>query len=474
MALTAADIAHVSGGRVTVGDATRRFPRVSIDSRTLQPGELFFAIRGERFDGHDFVAQVLSAGAGGTGSAGGVVVSQSEVVAGVATADAAAAVVIEVGDTTRALQMMAREVRRQSRARVIAITGSAGKTTTKEVTAEFLKLRYDTFRNKGNLNNHIGLPLSLLELRDRPEMAVVELGMSAPGEIRTLVEIAEPDVRVWTNVGAAHLESFPSVDAIADAKAEVLEFATSNSCLVMNAADPRIVARTRTFPGRTWTFGIDTPADVRASDVRELGIDGVQARVHTPAGSADLRSPLLGRANLNNVLAGMAVALDAGVPLTDLVERTRTLTPASHRGQVVRTAAGVTVLDDSYNANPLAVRRALEVLAADTHASRRIAVLGEMLELGPDSTRLHEECGRAAVSARVDRLLTVGGAPARALGLAAIAVGLAPEAVIHVADSSEAADVAAGLVQAGDLVLVKGSRGIRLERVVERLNGAHA
>jgi UDP-N-acetylmuramoyl-tripeptide--D-alanyl-D-alanine ligase len=472
IALTAADIARVSEGRVAAGDPTRRFPRVSIDSRTLQPGELFFAIRGDRFDGHDFVAQVLSAGAGG------VVVSRSS--ASEAAADAApdatpdAAVRIEVGDTTRALQLMAREVRRQSRARVIAITGSAGKTTTKEVTAEFLKLRYDTFRNKGNLNNHIGLPLSLLELRDRPEMAVVELGMSAPGEIRTLVEIAEPDVRVWTNVGAAHLESFPSVDAIADAKAEVLEFATSNSCLVMNAADPRIVARTRTFPGRTWTFGIDTPADVRASEVRELGVDGVQARVDTPAGSVDLRSPLLGRANLNNVLAGMAVALDAGVALTDLVERTQTLTPASHRGQVVRTAAGVTVLDDSYNANPLAVRRALEVLAADTHASRRIAVLGEMLELGPESTQLHEECGRAAVSAHVDRLLTVGGAPARALGLAAIAAGLAPEAVTHVADSTAAADVAVGLVQAGDLVLVKGSRGVRLERVVERLNGARA
>jgi UDP-N-acetylmuramoyl-tripeptide--D-alanyl-D-alanine ligase len=469
IALTAADIARVTGGRVTAGDPTRRFTRVSIDSRTLQPGELFFAIQGERFDGHDFVAPVLSAGAGG------VVVSRLAALDAVAAGAAGdAAVVIEVGDTTRALQVMAREVRRQSRARVIAITGSAGKTTTKEVTAEFLKLRYDTFRNKGNLNNHIGLPLSLLELRDRPEMAVVELGMSAPGEIRTLVEIAEPDVRVWTNVGAAHLESFPSVDAIADAKAEVLEFATSNSCLVMNAADPRIVARTRAFPGRTWTFGIDTPADVRASDVRELGTDGVQARVDTPAGSADLRSPLLGRANLNNVLAGMAVALDAGVPLTDLVERTRTLTPASHRGQVLRTAAGVTVLDDSYNANPLAVRRALEVLAADTHARRRLAVLGEMLELGPESTQLHEECGRAAVSAHVDRLLTVGGAPARALGLAAIAAGLAPEAVTHVADSTAAADVVAGLVHPGDLVLVKGSRGVRLERVVERLNGAHA
>jgi UDP-N-acetylmuramoyl-tripeptide--D-alanyl-D-alanine ligase len=471
IALSAADIARVSGGRVATGDPAQRFPRVSIDSRTLQPGELFFAIRGERFDGHDFVAQVIAAGAGG------VVVSRESTAAATISAAAAgtagaAPVVIEVDDTTVALQRMAREVRRQSGARVIAITGSAGKTTTKEVTAEFLKLRYETFRNKGNLNNHIGLPLSLLELRDRPDMAVVELGMSAPGEIRTLVAIAEPDVRVWTNVGAAHLESFPSVDAIADAKAEVLEFATPQSCLVMNAADPRVVARTRTFPGRTWTFAIDLPADVRATNVRELGIDGVEAQVDTPAGSATLRSPLLGKANLANVLAGMAVALDAGVPLTDLVARTRTLMPASHRGQVVRTDAGVTVLDDAYNANPLAVRRALEVLAADTHATRRIAVLGEMLELGPESEHLHEECGRAAVSARVDRLVTVGGAPARALGLAAIAAGLAPEAVTHVVDSTAAAEVVAGLVQAGDLVLVKGSRGIRLERVVERLSGA--
>jgi UDP-N-acetylmuramoyl-tripeptide--D-alanyl-D-alanine ligase len=466
--LTAADIARVSGGRVTAGNAATRFERVSIDSRTLQPGDLFFAIQGERFDGHDFVAAALAAGAAG------LVVSHVDMTVASANPGTDTPVVIEVVDTTRALQLMAREVRRQSGARVIAITGSAGKTTTKEVTAEFLKLRYETFRNKGNLNNHIGLPLSLLELRDRPEMAVVELGMSAPGEIRTLVEIAEPDVRVWTNVGAAHLESFPSIDAIADAKAEVLEFATRDACLVMNAADPRIAARTHNFPGRTWTFAIDDApaaavADVRATDVRERGVDGVEAHVETPAGSATLQSPLLGRANLNNVLAAICVALDAGVPLADLVERARTLTPASHRGQVIRTGAGVTVLDDSYNANPLAVQRALEVIAADTHAARRIAVLGEMLELGPESAQLHETCGRAAVTARVDRLVTVGGAPARALGLAAIAAGLAPEAVTHVADSTAAAEAVAALVQPGDLVLVKGSRGVRLERVVDRL-----
>jgi UDP-N-acetylmuramoyl-tripeptide--D-alanyl-D-alanine ligase len=512
--LTAGDVAAAMDGRLVAGDATTTIDRFSIDSRALEPGDLFFAIRGERFDGHTFVGGAIAAGAAG------VVVDET---AGLAESElAGASIAIVVDDTTRGLQRLAREVRRRSGARVIAITGSAGKTTTKEVVAEFLSLRFRTFRNRGNLNNHIGLPLSLLELRPRPgglspemapEMAVVELGMSAPGEIRTLVAIAEPDVRVWTNVGEAHLESFPSVDAIADAKAEILEHADSSACLVINSGDARITARAGSFPGRTWTFGIDVAADVMATDVRDLGLDGMRATVvvnrslvagqpaansslaNETAGSvaagsvagsalpavtieeldaslrATLAIPLLGRANLANVLAGIAVALDAGVPLVDLVERARSLKPASHRGEVKRLASGITVMDDAYNANPLAVKKALEVIAA-ADMPRRVAVLGEMLELGPESERLHRECGRAAVEARVDLLVTVGGAPARALGEAAIDAGLARDAVTHVADSAAAADVIEMLVKPGDVVLVKGSRGIRLERVVERLHGA--
>jgi UDP-N-acetylmuramoyl-tripeptide--D-alanyl-D-alanine ligase len=258
--MTARDVAAAMGGRLAIGNPDARIDTVSIDSRTVKAGDLFFAIHGERFDGHDFVA-----GAIGSGAAGVVIHRVNSVDAAREAAAArggeatgsAAPVVIEVEDTTRALQALARDVRRQSGARVVAITGSAGKTTTKEVTAAFLALRYRTFRNKGNLNNHIGLPLSLLELRTRPEMAVVELGMSAPGEIRTLVAIAEPDVRVWTNVGEAHLESFPSVDAIADAKAEILEGADRDACLVMNADDARVVERTQSFAGRVRTFGIE-------------------------------------------------------------------------------------------------------------------------------------------------------------------------------------------------------------------------
>jgi UDP-N-acetylmuramoyl-tripeptide--D-alanyl-D-alanine ligase len=492
LVLSAGEVARAMSGRLAKGDAGAPIDAVSIDSRTLKPGDLFFAIRGERFDGHDFVANAVAAGAKG------VVVSRVDSpvadALGTALRVAATPIVIVVEDTTRALQALARDIRRQSGARVIAITGSAGKTTTKEVTAEFLALRYRTFRNRGNLNNYIGLPLSLLELRARPDMAVVELGMSAPGEIRTLVGIAEPDVRVWTNVGEAHLEAFPSVDAIADAKAEIVELADRETGLVMNANDPRVVARASSFPGRVWTFGIDGAAHVRATRVEDLGLDGMRADVEVRppeappsarstgtqalpdaarAETVTLETPLVGRGNLANVLAGMAVALDAGVPLTEVVARARTLAPAPHRGEVWRLESGITVLDDAYNANPLAVTRALDVIAAEPRARRRVAVLGEMLELGAESVRLHEACGRAAVRAGVSVLVAVGDEPAGALAEAAVVAGLSREAVTHVLDSAAAADLVERLVQPGDLILVKGSRGVRLERVVERLLGAH-
>src|SRR5262249_47883413 len=203
------------------------------------------------------------------------------------------AAVIEVDDTTVALQSLARTIRRASAAKVVAITGSAGKTTTKDVTSELLATRYRVIRNRGNLNNHIGLPLSLIELTQRPEIAVVELGMNHAGEISTLVGVAEPDVRVWTNVGEAHLGFFASVDAIADAKAEIFEGASASTVLVANADDDRIVARLGGFRGRTVTFGIDHSADVRATNVEDRGIDGTLARVTTPRGAIGLETPLV-------------------------------------------------------------------------------------------------------------------------------------------------------------------------------------
>jgi len=478
MRLTAGWVAAQMGGAVTAGDPAREFGNVSIDTRTMKAGDLYIGIRGERFDGAGFTGVAIE------GGAAGVVVPRRSAPAfahgfGGSTETRAAGeggktgtgqpVVIEVDDTTEALQALAHGIRQASGTKVVAITGSAGKTTTKEVTSEFLEVRYRVVRNRGNFNNHIGLPLSLIELRQRPEMAVVELGMNHAGEISTLVRVAEPDVRVWTNVGEAHLGFFASLDAIADAKAEILEGADASTLLVANVDDPRIAARIGAFRGRVVTFGIESAAaDVRASAVVDRGIDGTSARVTTRRGAVEMTTPLLGRANLANILAATAVAEELGVPLASVAARAAQLRPSSHRGEVVRLASGITVIDDSYNANPTATRKALEVMAG-TGAARRIAVIGEMLELGERSAEWHQSVGRAAASAGVDVLLAVGGAPAKALADAAIAAGMPAGSVRYFPTSDEAADAAAALVKTGDLVLVKGSRGVKTDRVVDRL-----
>jgi UDP-N-acetylmuramoyl-tripeptide--D-alanyl-D-alanine ligase len=450
-----------AGGALVGGDADREFSGVSIDTRTLTPGDLFVAIRGERFDGIEFAQAAIERGAAG------VVLPRGH---GISIAPPA--VVIEVDDAILALQALGRRVRRESGAKVVAITGSAGKTTTKEVASELLSTRYRVVRNRGNLNNHIGVPLSLVELRHRPDVAVIELGMNHAGEISTLVRIAEPDVRVWTNVAEAHLGFFDSVDRIADAKAEIFDGASRETLLVANADDDRIVARLPKFSGRTMTFGIDRPADIRATAVDDRGIDGTSAHVTTPRGSIDLETPLIGRGNLANLLAATAVAVEFDVPLSAIAPTAATLRPAAHRGEIVRLRTGVTVIDDSYNANPTAMKRALAVLAGSTGAARRVAVLGEMLELGSSSRGLHEEVGRASASSGVDLLIAVGGDSAAALASAAIAAGLPARRVHHVRTSEEAAELGTRLVATGDLVLVKGSRGIGTDRVVERLKAA--
>jgi UDP-N-acetylmuramoyl-tripeptide--D-alanyl-D-alanine ligase len=477
--LTAAWVTSAVSGVVLSGDRARAFTGVSIDTRTLKAGELYIAIRGERFDGADFAEAAIVAGAAGAvvprGRGQALVATAARGTSGLSRTKATdVTVVIEVDDTTAALQTLAHAVRVASGTKVVAITGSAGKTTTKEIAAEFLAARYRVMRNRGNFNNHIGLPLSLIELTARPEIAVVELGMNHAGEISTLVRVAEPDVRVWTNVGEAHLGFFASLDAIADAKAEILERATPATVLVANADDDRIAARTRRFAGRTVTFGIDRDADVRAAHVVDRGIEGIAARVSTPKGDVEIATPLIGRANLANLLAGAAVALEFDVPLDAIAERASTLRPAPHRGEVVRLARGVTIVDDSYNANPTATRRALEVLASAVHTGRRVAVLGEMLELGDRAVGLHEDVGRAAAHARVDVLITVGGAAAAALGAAAVDAGLPRANVRHFVTSDEAADAAAAEIRRGDLVLVKGSRGVKTDRVVDRLKAALA
>lgn len=461
LVFSVSELVEAIGGQLVSDSSEIKVQGFSIDSRRVRVGDLFFAIQGERFDGHQFVEEAVKRGAVG------VVISdvsslKSEI--GVAKEP----FVIVVRDTIRALQLLGLFVRRASRARVVAITGSVGKTTTKELSAALLESQHHVFRSKGNLNNHIGLPLSLLELRHLPDIAIVELGMNHPGEIGTLVRIAEPEIRVWTNVAEVHSEFFDSVEAIADAKAELLDSATSETQLIVNAADPRVMARTSGFPGQMFTFGIGVDANVRATDLRALGLSGMAMKIHTPVGSAELRTPLLGRGNIANILAAISVALQFQVPLDVLLSRVNEFKSPPKRGEIIR-LSGVTIVDDSYNSNPVALKCALEAIGQESKVTRRVAVLGEMLELGRRSQALHEACGRAAVESGFDIVVAVGGDAAGSLADGAISAGLTSSAVMTFKTSDEAADCTCKLIQNGDLVLIKGSRGIETERIIDRL-----
>ena len=454
-ALTALEMAHAFGGALQQGPADRPLPTVSIDTRSLRPGDMFVAIRGPRFDGHDFVSAAIARGAGA------VVVSDASAVTSVDVP------VIVVDDTLRGLQAAAQVIRRRAGSIVVAITGSAGKTTTKEITATLLERRFTTFRTRGNLNNHIGLPLSLFELHTAPRMAVVELGMSGPGEIARLVQIAEPQVRVWTNVGDAHLGFFTSVDAIAAAKAEILDGARAGDLFVANAGDPRVLAHAAGFPGRVVTFGVNVAAHVSIADVQVRGFEGTTATLVLHDEVRRIETRLVGVANLANVAAASAVAHASGVPADEIVSGISGLVPAAHRGEIVRAPGGWVVIDDAYNSSPAALTQALETLGA-THG-RRVAVVGEMLELGEFSERCHAECGRAAARVGIDVVVAVGGASALTLADAARADGVTD--VRYVPDSAAAAALVRDLVRTGDAVLVKGSRGVGLETVVQALTG---
>jgi UDP-N-acetylmuramoyl-tripeptide--D-alanyl-D-alanine ligase len=463
--MSAALFAEVADGRVIAGDAMRLCRRFAYDSRKLVPGEAFLAIVTDRRDGHAFLAHAIERGASAlvvSDPSSAMMLPPSEIP------------VVLVDDAIKALQRAARYVRRMSGAKVVAITGSAGKTTTKEAAATLVSGRYRTMRNQGNYNNHIGLPLSLMELQDGAEVAVVEFGMSAASEIRTLVEVAEPDVRVWTNVGTAHIEYFETQEKIAAAKAEILERASAETVVVANADDPLVMRHVQGFRGRVTTFGVEQPADVRPLHVDDRGLEGQRAEVMTPAGPVALDLVLAGRANLENVMAAVGVALALGVPPEEIAVRAASIRPAEQRGEVIRLDRDILVYDDSYNASPTALKRTLQVIAAEKSGRRRVAFLGEMRELGAQAESLHRDCGVAVASAGIARLVTVGGTPACALGKAAVDAGLAAGVVTHVENSADAADLVPDLVRGGDLVLVKGSHSTGMDVVVDRLRAEFA
>jgi UDP-N-acetylmuramoyl-tripeptide--D-alanyl-D-alanine ligase len=433
-------------------DAGLEVAGVSIDSRTIRPGEVFFAVVGPRFDGHDFLTDVAAKGA----------------VAAVVHRDVAAPAtlqILRVPDTTRALQDLARHRRSDAEVRLVAITGSVGKTTTKEMTAALLATRGPVLKTEGNLNNQYGLPLTLLRLREEHTAAVVELGMSAAGELRELSGIAQPDVAVITRVSPVHLEFFDSMDAIAAAKAEILEGLRPGGAAVLNGDDERLRRIGEGFPGRVVWFGRDRRFDVSAESWRGTGF-GMRFDLRVAGQGVDVALPLAGPHFVQNFLAAAAAAHALGIDPQAMAEAATGIAPARHRGEVVRLADGVVLLDDSYNSSPDALEAALTALTL-VPGQRRLAVIGDMLELGPTGPALHREAGRK-LAGKVDVVIGVGEL-AKELLEGAREAGMASTTLHYFTDATEAAAAVKALISPRDAVLVKASRGVRLEKVVDAL-----
>ena len=431
----------------------------SIDSRTVAPGELFFAVRGERLDGHDFVAAAIERGAVAA------VVSRARVATLPDAALAAPLLITE--EPLTALQSLAAHVRRQWGKRVVAVAGSAGKTTTKEAIAAALGAKFSVLRSEGNLNNGFGLPLQLLRLEPEHEVAVVEMGMNRPGEIAALARIAAPDWGVVTNVGTAHIENFADgQDGIARAKFELVDALPSTGVVFLNCDDPYVSQFGRNFPGRVVYFGSGPCADPQLLEVVE-DLAGLHVRFRAGEHEGQFTLQLLGAHNALNALAGLAVALEAGVAPEAAAAALQSLTSGDKRGQVIE-IDGATILNDCYNSNPEALRSMIRTLATRP-ARRRILLAGEMLEMGEHGPALHTACGRAAAEAGLDLVAGVQG-NAEHLAAAACAGGVA---ALFLPDAEAAGRWLRQNLQPGDVVLVKGSRGVHLERAIDALRRAN-
>lgn len=452
--LTANELAAITGGEV-LARSDRLILGGAVDSRAVEPGNLFVALPGEQTDGHRFVGAALAAGAAG------VLVARPPDPSDLAGRDAA---VVQVDDPLRALQAVAGAWRLRFDPLVVGITGSIAKTSTKEAVAAVLGAAMPTLRNEGNLNNEIGLPLTVLRLRAEHRAAVLEMGMYVGGEIADLARIGRPEIGVVTAVQPVHLSRIGTIEAVERAKGELVEALPGDGVAVLNADDERVRRMASRTRARVMTYGFASDADVRAESVVSRGADGMAFELVAAGERRAVAIPALGRLAVHNALAAAAVGLAAGLPVETIGRGLAAGWSAPHRGHLVR-AGGITIVDDSYNASPASVAAALELLAGIP--GRRIAVLGEMLELGEEHESGHHRTGEAA-AALADRLVVIGPG-ARDIARGAAAAGMAPDAIVEVEDRETAARALLGLLRDGDVVLVKASRGIALDLLVDEL-----
>jgi UDP-N-acetylmuramoyl-tripeptide--D-alanyl-D-alanine ligase len=452
--LTFEELARMVGGTVVQGGDVES-SSVVIDSREVKPDSVFFAIKGERLDGHAFLQQALT-------TARGAVVSEVP-----ENTDKA---IVQVADTTRALQRLAQSIRTEYDPLVIGITGSAGKTTTKEMIATLVATERRTHKSWGNFNNQIGAPLCLDNMPDGSEVVVSEMGMNHAGEIAEIAGLMRPNVGVYTNIAPVHIEFFGTIEGIAAAKRELLENVVPGGTVIVNNDNEHVVRISRDFEGRRVTYGVENDAQYRATNIRERGLLGTRFTLVGEGSTRELELALPGRHNLDNLLAAIATARAVGISWEGIARGVTEVKPAYHRGIVIP-LGGATIYDDTYNSNPYALTRTLELMTQADAEGRRIAVIGDMLELGEQELQFHRDAGRQ-IPRSIDVVVGVGKRTPALLDGAREA-GFAEESLHHFADAQAAGEFLRTFVQPGDLVLLKGSRGVGLDKAVAILEAAN-
>ncbi len=451
------DALRWTGGTLVAGDATTTLSGISIDSRTVEQGELFFAIVGPSHDGHAFLESALDRGAAA------LIVERDR-----ALPDALSVPAIAVEDTTRALGCLAAGHRAKFDGPVIAITGSNGKTTTKEMCAAILSVSAPCHRTPGNLNNQYGLPLTLLGRSEADRSLVVEIGMNHRGEIAQLVEIAKPTVGVITNVGTAHIEFLGSREEIAREKGDLVERLPADGTAVLNADDPLVLAQRDRTHARVISFGTSIDADVRGGDIEWIDGRGYRFELETPAGRGTIEVQGMGPTTVINALAAAAAALAAGASVTDITKGLANYQGIKGRLERRELAGGITLIDDTYNANPQSMEAGLRLLAELKGTHRGVAILGDMGELGITAEAAHRELGQLAATLGIDLLIALGDR-AQTVVTAAIESGMDPAHAVVASDHGDASERACDFLREHDVALVKGSRSMRMERVVEAI-----
>jgi len=444
------DIVRVTSGTVLCSKA-EQFDSYDIDSRRMRKGGLFFALKGEQTDGHLFVQDAADHGA-----AGAIVECHINL--------NAPATIVQVGDSLTALRDLAASVRMDSGAQFVGITGSSGKTSTKEFTAALLSRKYGVYKSEGNLNSTTGLPLSLLSMQEQ-DCAVFEIGMNHEREIALLTSLLMPQIGVVLNVNPVHLGFFDSIEEIADEKCSLVHTMPPKSIAVYNCDDLLIAARMQNAKHQTVSFGFSSAADLRIADVQLNGVNGSKANLIWKGEQIPIETVLCGCGHLQNIAAAACVAFLLNVDSESIRFGIADLLPYSHRGTLIH-ADGIDIYDDSYNSNPRALALAIEIITQSKGYKRKIAVLGDMLELGPQERKFHADAGKLVAEKQIDLLITAGPLSSDMAGAARNA-GM--QQVYHVPDSGKAAELAPQLIHSGDLVLIKGSRGMKMETVIEAL-----